>query len=69
MTIREGVDEIWHIVANTKLNLYCGGLQKVREIKRLETALTEDEIAYCGSVGDVDLSKNIPGPSMSVLGP
>jgi hypothetical protein len=56
-------------VANTKLNLYCGGLQKVREIKRLETALTEDEIAYCGSVGDVDLSKNIPGPSMSVLGP
>jgi len=56
-------------VANTKLNLYCGGLQEVREIKRLETTLTEDEIACCGSVGDVDLSKNILSPSMSILGP
>ena len=68
MTIYEGVNEMRHIVANTKLNLYCGVLQEIRKIKHLETALTKNEIAYCGSVMDVSLSKNIPRPSISVFG-
>lgn len=68
MTIYEGVNEMRHIVANTKLNLYFGVLQEIRKIKRLETTIMEDEIVYCGSVGDVGMSKNIPSPSISVSG-
>ena len=67
-TIREGVNEIGHIVVNTSLNLYHDGLQEVGEVKRLETTLAKDEIAYCESVEDVGPSTSIPSSSTSDLG-
>jgi hypothetical protein len=33
---REGVNEMEHIVANTTLNLYRGGLQEIGEVEFLE---------------------------------
>lgn len=66
MTIHESVDEMRCIVANTMLNLYCGGLQEVGEVQNLEVALAKDEIAYHESVGDVDPSTSILNPFMSV---
>jgi len=33
----EGVNEMERIVANTTLNLYCGGLQETAEVECLET--------------------------------
>jgi len=63
-TIHERVDKIRRIMANTKLNLCCGGLQEVREAECLEIALVEDEIAYHGSVG---LSISVPDQSTSIL--
>lgn len=63
MTIREGVDEIECIVANTTLNLYCGGFQ---EVEHLEVALPEDKTSYRGSVEDACPSTSIPDSSMSV---
>jgi hypothetical protein len=56
-------------VANTTLNLCHGGLQEVGEAEHLEVALTEDEIAYHGNVGDVGPSMNISCLSTSDLGP
>ncbi|KAJ6858479.1 hypothetical protein NC652_040921 [Populus alba x Populus x berolinensis] len=64
-TIREGVNEIGHIVLNTTLNLYRDGLQEVGEVERFEAALTKDEIAYYESVKDVGSSTSDLGPSMS----
>ena len=69
MTIHEGVSEMKRIIPNITLNLYCGCLQKVGEVKHLEAALLEDEVAYRGSVEDVGLSISIPSPSKSILGP
>jgi hypothetical protein len=68
MTIREGVNEMRYIMTNTTLNLYRRGLQEVEEVERLEVTLAEDEIAYCGSVGDAGPSTSILGPSSSILG-
>jgi hypothetical protein len=68
MTIREGVNEMRCIMANTMLNLYRRGLQEVEEAERLEVTLAEDGIAYFGSVGDAGPSTSIPGPSSSVSG-
>jgi len=59
-------DEMRYIVANTTLNLCFGGLQEIGEVRRLETTLTKDGIAYHGSVGDVGPSTSILGPSTSV---
>ena len=58
-----------HVVANTTLTLCHGGIQKVGEVECPEAKLVEDEIVYCGSVGDASLSTNIPSQSTSDLGP
>jgi hypothetical protein len=52
ITICECVNEMWHIVANTTLNLCHGGLQEVEKVKCIEVTLTKDMIAYRGSVRD-----------------
>lgn len=44
----------------TTLNLYHGGLQKVKEVESLESALAKYEITYHESVGDVSPSTSIP---------
>jgi hypothetical protein len=64
-SISKGVDEIIHIMVNTTFNLCCDRPHEIRDVERLEAALTEDEIAYYGSVGDVSLSMSDSGPSMS----
>jgi hypothetical protein len=55
-------------VVNTTLNLCRDGLQEDEEFKHFEVALVENEIAYCGSVGDVGPSTSIPDQSASVSG-
>jgi hypothetical protein len=52
-------------MANTTLNLYHGGLWKVRKVEWLETVLTKDKITYHGSAGDVGTSMSILGSSTS----
>jgi hypothetical protein len=68
-TIHEGVDEMGRIVANTMLNLWCGGLQEVGEAERLEMTLMKYEIAYHGSDEDASSFTSISGPSTSISGP
>jgi len=67
--IREDVNKIGWIVANTMLNLCCGRLQDFRKVEHFEETLAEDEIVYHGIVGDVGPSKNVPDPSTSDLNP
>jgi hypothetical protein len=55
-------------MVNTTLNLCRDGLQEDEELKHFEVALAENEIAYCGSVGDVGPSTSIPDQSTSVPG-
>ena len=50
------------------INLCHGKLQEFGEVKRLEAILTEDEIVYHESVGDVSLSTSITDSSTNVLG-
>ena len=69
MTIHIDASEMGRIIPNITLNLYCGCLQKVKEVEHLETALLEDEIAYRGSVEDVGQSISIPSPSKNISGP
>ena len=53
------------IMDNITLNLCHGGLQKVREAEHFKVTLTENEITYRESVGDVSPSMSIPDPSTS----
>jgi len=39
IVIHEDVEDMGRVVANTTLNLCCGGLQEIGEIERLEAAL------------------------------
>jgi hypothetical protein len=63
MTIREGINEMRCIVANTMFNLCRDGIQEVREDEHLKANLMKDKIAYRESVGDVGPSTNISGSS------
>jgi len=61
---------------NTMFNLCRDGLQEDGEFKHFEVALAENDIAYRGSVGEVDpptsildQSTSISGSSLSVLNP
>jgi hypothetical protein len=67
--IREGVNKMGCIVANTMLNLCYGRLQDFRKVERFEATLAKDEIVYHGIVGDVGPSKSVPDLSTSDLGP
>ena len=62
-TIRKGINEMKHIVANTTLNLCRGRLREANEVECLEIALAEDMIAYRRSVVDAGLSTSNPCPS------
>ena len=54
-----------HIMTNTTFDLCCDGLQEIRDVERLEAALTENKIVYCSSVGNASMSTSDSGSSMS----
>ncbi|PSS29905.1 Serine/threonine-protein phosphatase 7 long form like [Actinidia chinensis var. chinensis] len=67
-TLREGVDEMGHAMANNTLDLCRYGLQEAGEAKHLDPALAEDEIAFRerGQVfRDAGPSTSVPSTSMS----
>ena len=64
-TIHKNVNEMRHIMTNTTFDLCCDGLQEIRDVERLEAALTENKIVYCSSVRNASMSTSDSDSSMS----